>query len=167
MSFVIKDKDRIFVCCFARTSEDQFTLLVTNCQQFFSEILSAEVFKERRNEVCCFRLSEVRESHELLMIILGQSQLPLRGSTSGESANARFSSWVLHNYRWVIRRKSQRSTEWSADVDQHTAHQSHLHRQDPSNENLLQCSKLRNVTDRTLLYDGVHETVDRTRSAGR
>lgn len=50
MSFLLEDSDRIYVGHFVETSEDQFSVFVTNYEEFFIEKLSIEVLLNRVNE---------------------------------------------------------------------------------------------------------------------
>lgn len=62
MSYLLKDSEKIFVGSFAETSENQFTILVTNCDEFLSENLSLEVLMQRveiMNETIRYKQAKV------------------------------------------------------------------------------------------------------------
>lgn len=61
MSYLLEDQGKVFLASFSSTSENQFSLLLTNCSEFFIEKLSYEVLKERlsdANEDISYKVSK-------------------------------------------------------------------------------------------------------------
>lgn len=52
MSYLLSNNDKTFIGNFGETSENQFSLLVTNCKEFFIENVSLEVLMVCKIENC-------------------------------------------------------------------------------------------------------------------
>lgn len=50
MSFMLKDGEKNFIGCFGESSEDQFTFLATNFEEFFVENISRNILSSRCKE---------------------------------------------------------------------------------------------------------------------